>query len=226
MVRFRLPGKEKPAAVRPDCPTGKSPKTCPALPRKIFRFCRRANQWFLSARLTQMRGGSRSSRTRGGMRWTRKPRLTSVVDADGEVVWSWRPDAGVKFVRRNSCGRRWQKAGHRGERAISRKPLRREGRMLSAELVCSCACCYAHIAHETAGAARTRLSLRPLFFGGSETDANLGQVMPRERGRTSSHRHRPRRRAIQYAAASRLRHGRLWSTGSSAFADDDNREAV
>ena len=24
-------------------------------------------------------------------------RLTSVVLADGEVVWSWRPDAGVKF---------------------------------------------------------------------------------------------------------------------------------
>ena len=24
---------------------------------------------------------------------------TSVADADGEVVWSWRPDAGVKFVR-------------------------------------------------------------------------------------------------------------------------------
>jgi hypothetical protein len=34
------------------------------------------------------RGGSRSSRTRGGMRWTRKLRLTSVADADGEVVWA------------------------------------------------------------------------------------------------------------------------------------------
>ncbi len=34
------------------------------------------------------RGGSRSSRTRGGMRWTRKLRLTSVTRADGEAVWS------------------------------------------------------------------------------------------------------------------------------------------
>jgi transposase len=34
------------------------------------------------------RGVSRSSRTRGWMRWTRKSRLTSVADADGEVVWS------------------------------------------------------------------------------------------------------------------------------------------
>jgi hypothetical protein len=32
------------------------------------------------------------------MRWTRKLRLTSVADADGEVVWSWRPDAGAKFA--------------------------------------------------------------------------------------------------------------------------------
>jgi hypothetical protein len=82
---------------RPECPTGKSAKVCPALPIKIFRLTRRANQWFNSARLTQMRGGSRSSRTRGEMRWTRRPRLTSVADADGEVVWSWRPDAGVKL---------------------------------------------------------------------------------------------------------------------------------
>src|SRR6266478_8472402 len=35
--------------------------------------------------------------------------------------------------------------------------------MLSAEPVCSCACSCAHLARETAGAARTRLSLRPLF---------------------------------------------------------------
>jgi hypothetical protein len=32
------------------------------------------------------------------MRWTRKLRLTSAADADGEVVWSWRPDAGVKWA--------------------------------------------------------------------------------------------------------------------------------
>jgi hypothetical protein len=59
-----------------------------------------------------------------------------------------------------------KKAGHRGERAISRKPLRREGRMLSAEPVCSCAHFLVHIAHETAGAARTRSSLRPLLREG------------------------------------------------------------
>src|SRR5437879_5077174 len=35
--------------------------------------------------------------------------------------------------------------------------------MLSAEPVCSCAFCFAQSARETAGAARTRSSLRPLF---------------------------------------------------------------
>jgi len=38
-----------------------------------------------------------------GMRWTRQRRRAPVARtndeaADGEVVWSWRPDAGVKLV--------------------------------------------------------------------------------------------------------------------------------
>ena len=68
--------------------TGKSPKICTALARKILRLTCRANQWCNSARLTQMRGGSRSSRTRGGMWWTRMLRLTSAADAYGENAWS------------------------------------------------------------------------------------------------------------------------------------------
>src|SRR5438445_6694938 len=61
------------------------------------------------------------------------------------------------------------------------KPLRREGRMLSAGPVCSCARSLCAIAHETAGAARTRSSLRPLFLGRANEDANLGQFMSRDR---------------------------------------------
>jgi len=44
------------------------------------------------------RGGSRSSRTRGGMRWTRMALLTRALEAYGEVVWSWHRGAGVKSV--------------------------------------------------------------------------------------------------------------------------------
>jgi hypothetical protein len=32
------------------------------------------------------------------MRWTRMARRTSVADADGEVVWSWRSEAGAKLA--------------------------------------------------------------------------------------------------------------------------------
>jgi hypothetical protein len=33
------------------------------------------------------------------MRWTLMALQTSALEADGEVVWSWRPDAGAKFLR-------------------------------------------------------------------------------------------------------------------------------
>ena len=52
--------------------------------------------------------------------------------------------------------------------------------MLSAGPVCSCARSLCAIAHETAGAARTRSSLRPLI-GEGERYANLGRNAPRDR---------------------------------------------
>jgi hypothetical protein len=42
-------------------------------------------------------------------------RETNVADADGEVVWSWRPDAGAKFCGRASAKRRWQESPVTGE---------------------------------------------------------------------------------------------------------------
>ena len=50
--------------------------------------------------------------------------------------------------------------------------------MFSAEPVCSCALFFVQLAHETAGAARTRLSLLPLMEG--QSLANLGHIVPRE----------------------------------------------
>src|SRR5205823_13669398 len=47
--------------------------------------------------------------------------------------------------------------------------------------VCSCALLFAQIARETAGAASTRSSLRPLFSGGGKLIANLGRSAPRDR---------------------------------------------
>jgi hypothetical protein len=45
------------------------------------------------------RGGSRLSRTRGGMRWTRECCETGSALACGQAVGAWHPDAGVKFVK-------------------------------------------------------------------------------------------------------------------------------
>jgi hypothetical protein len=58
--------------------------------------------------------------------------------------------------------------------------LRREGRTASAEPVCSCAFLFVTFAHETAGAARTRSSLRPLIFDWANEFVKLGRIVPRE----------------------------------------------
>jgi hypothetical protein len=73
------------------------------------------------------------------------------------------------------------KADHREERAISRKAIAQGMSDCLRCPVCSCAHFFVHIAHETAGAARIRHSLRPLFSRGGIDLANLGQIVPRER---------------------------------------------
>ena len=59
------------------------------------------------------RGTYASSRTWGGMRWTRSCRKTCGIGADGEIVWSWRPKGSASSWRRCSVHRglrRWQSA--------------------------------------------------------------------------------------------------------------------
>ena len=135
-----------------------------------------------------MRGALRTSRMRGGMRWTRRLRLTSAADADGEVVWSWRPDAGAKFFEKQTLlrGDGGKNAGHRGEHAISRKPLRREGRMPPLNL-------YARVRFFAQLCTRDR-GCQPapgfpcalcLSEGERETQSS-GAIAPRQCGRTSS----------------------------------------
>src|SRR5258708_23339952 len=82
-----------------------------------------------------MRGALRTSRTRGGMRWTRRLRKDErKLLADGEVVWFWRPDAGAKFCESHRGATVARKPVHRGEREVSRKPSRGESRDVSAHL--------------------------------------------------------------------------------------------
>jgi hypothetical protein len=59
-----------------------------------------------------------------GMRWTRRRRKTGGAEAVGEIVWSWRPDAGAKFSRkrfRESDG--GKRARSPGRSRISRKTI-------------------------------------------------------------------------------------------------------
>ena len=76
----------------------------------------------------------------------------------------------------------------RGERAISRQTIaqgRPDALRWTCMLVCALLCA---IAHETAGAARTRSSLRPLSRRGPSGQLQLGRVAPRERaGISASH---------------------------------------
>jgi hypothetical protein len=93
--------------------------------------------------------------------------------------------AGVKFALGSAGDGDNPRPDRRGEHGISVKPLRRESRIASAGPVCSWACFFVHVAHETAGAACIRLSLRPLIGEGGKLIANLGHSKPRERERMS-----------------------------------------
>jgi hypothetical protein len=126
------------------------------------------------------RGAARDRHeTRGGMRWTQDAPKTKALSRGRRrrVVLTSR--CWVKSAIR-SAGDGGKKAGHRGERVISRKPLRREGRNVSVYL-----CDYARVffisAREAAGALGTRFSLRPLISQGQEFQAKLARNARRDR---------------------------------------------
>src|SRR5215216_3681265 len=155
-------------------------KSCQARESKIFRFRSDPNQSHNSARLTADEGRSRSSRTCGEMRWTRKARWTYAPDAYGEVVWFGRRGAGVKRAIR-SAGDGGKRAVLRGEHEVSRKAIaqgRPECFQLPCMLVCSFVC-----------ANRTRdrgCSKHPVFPAPSvlkegKLPASLGHIVPRDR---------------------------------------------
>jgi hypothetical protein len=88
---FARPGMTKEVARRAkNSLSGKSPKTCPALSRKIFHFPRRANRRYqLAPSCTPQRGAFRDRHER----WVRDAvdaavRETGATVAYGEVVWS------------------------------------------------------------------------------------------------------------------------------------------
>jgi len=65
-----------------------------------------------------------------------------VADADGEVVWSWRPDAGAKFAMMLRITRATgaREPVPRGEHAISVNTIAQGMPVISAEPVVTAAC--------------------------------------------------------------------------------------
>src|SRR6266516_1035112 len=99
------------------------------------------------------------------MRWTlwRQAFFSAGRNAKayGEVVWSWRRDAGAKLAGSVPPATVAKKPAHRGEHEVSRKAIAQGMSDCLRCPVCSCAPKCTFLAHETAGAARTRHSLRP-----------------------------------------------------------------
>ena len=95
-------------------------------------------------------------------------RLTSGINADGEVVWFWRPDAGAKFVRIISRMTVAKEPGHREEHEGNRNTIARGKPVWLAEPVVTNWWAF-FVAPQATGAFGARLSLRP-FFGKGQRD--------------------------------------------------------
>jgi hypothetical protein len=144
-----------------------------------------------------MRGVSRSSRTRDGMRWTLMARLTRALICGRRSRVVLTPRRWRQVGERNFTGDGGKKARSPGRaRRKPLKPLRREGRVFRRPVVTNARAIYSTRA--AAGATGTRLSLRPpIFEGGNSCTTRahraagmLSVVIARESG------------AIQYSEAS------------------------
>ena len=168
------------------CLEGKSPRSRSSPSRKNIPLSfSDANQSHNSACLTADEGRWPSSRTRGEMRWTLRARLDVRAGAYGEVVWFGRRGAGVKRAIR-SAGDGGKRAVLREEHEVSRKAIAQGRPECSRCPVCSCALLFAQIARETAGAASTRSSLRPLISKRGQTKMQTSGAMRREIAKTIS----------------------------------------
>jgi hypothetical protein len=165
--------------LRQSNPTGKSPKVCPSLHAKIFRLRRRANQRYQLAPSHPIRGALRTSRT---LRWDAVDAMTAsderLTSRTAKSCGPGAPTLASSFWETSFSGVTVAKEpGHRGERGVSRKPLRRESRRCSGSPVVLPPCFFCCTG--PMGAIGTRLSLRPLLHERVKNDSKLGHVVPR-----------------------------------------------
>ena len=136
--------------------------------RKTNRFACRANHLYnLALSRPDKRGVSRSSRTRDGMRWTRRHRKTN--DAGLRTAKSCGPDAptlasSLAETIREATVAKSPVTGESTKEAV--KTIARGMPGNPGEPVVTNSSCFLHFAREAAGALGTRQSLRPLFSRG------------------------------------------------------------
>jgi hypothetical protein len=192
------------------------------------------------ASIEEGRFGRSSRYVERGMRWTRWRRAWSFVrtngaDADAKARGPGLPTLRPRRVVTSRATTGARKPGSRGERAISVKTIAQGRPDYPAEPVVPSPCFF--IARGPRVSVEARPSLRPLTSGGPTFSHDSDTIVPRDRGVAFGHshceaqcadlsafarsdstndarRHRPRRRVIRYAAAYRLEHCRLWTTGS------------
>src|SRR5438045_3163115 len=118
------------------------------------------------------------------MRWPRQRRArfiarTNGAAADGEIVWSWSPDAEAKFAGvTNAADDGCKQARSPGRVRISRKAIAQGMPDDLAEPVVPSPCFF----HCTGamGEAFTRHSLRPLVFRRAGLSQSPGEIAPRD----------------------------------------------
>jgi len=101
---------------------------------------------------------------------------------DGQAVWSWHPGADAKsaMMLSHRAGDGGKKAGPRGERGVSRKPLRREGRLPGAYLWSCPVHFYSHGGH---GCGQHPAFPAPSCHQRADRSQSSGRSVPRGCGR-------------------------------------------
>ena len=107
------------------------------------------------------------------------------LNAYGEVVWSWRPDAGVKF-RGNFVRRRWQESPVTGESTKQAVKTIAQGKLgVSGGPVVTTLVCFLHL-HTRLRVQRASGFPCALCFLGRMVHAQPGRIAPRDRGTAST----------------------------------------
>ena len=148
-------------------------------------------------------------------------RKTTGPDADGEIVWSWRPDAGVKRAER-SVRDRSKKARFLGRARIRRKTVV-QGRPGDSAFTCGS---FPVLFYARGPRVRRAPGLPCALRSKEGHSGSITRARERrekanacfEHSRATSSVVIARERAIRYAAAHRLTHDRLWNTGSPSRA--------